>query len=172
MLYIQNFLRLLCMFLLNSDYMYLLEMMSYLDIFHIFHLLFPLLVDMDNIYVSDEKSNVPAGRIVQATEPLVADLGDVKTVKGFVYEPKFAGEGGVVVTYRVETTVDGNTWDVVADEMMFENIVNNPVSQTIEFKSPVQARMIRVVPVRVETGAGAESVPSATYGVNVFSAIF
>lgn len=127
---------------------------------------------MDNIYVSDEKSNVPTGRIVQATEPLVADLGDVKTVKGFVYEPKFAGEGGVVVTYRVETTEDGNTWDVVADEMMFENIVNNPVSQTIEFKSPVQARMIRVVPVRVETGAGAESVPSATYGVNVFSAIF
>ena len=126
---------------------------------------------MDNIYVSDEKSNVPTGEIKPVAEPLVADLGEVKAVKGFMYAPKENGEGGVVVTYKVETSVDGKQWNSVGEEKMFDNIVNNPVAQDVAFDTPVQTRMIRLIPVRVEICTGAASAANETYGVSEFKAI-
>ena len=126
---------------------------------------------MDDIYVSDEKSNVPSGEIKPAAEPLILDLGEIKPLKGFVYAPKDNGEGGVIVTYMVETSVDGNRWEVAARDKMFDNIVNNPVSQEVMFDSPVQARMIRLTPQNVEAGAGAVGTESQTYGVSVFAPV-
>ena len=126
---------------------------------------------MDDIYVSDEKRNVPSGEIKPAAEPLILDLGEIKPLKGFVYAPKDNGEGGVIVTYMVETSVDGNRWEVAARDKMFDNIVNNPVSQEVMFDSPVQARMIRLTPQNVEAGAGAIGTESQTYGVSVFAPV-
>ena len=126
---------------------------------------------MDDIYVSDEKSNVPSGEIKPAAEPLILDLGEIKPLKGFVYAPKDNGEGGVIVTYMVETSVDGNRWEVAARDKMFDNIVNNPVSQEVMFDFPVQARMIRLTPQNVEAGAEAVGTESQTYGVSVFAPV-
>ena len=122
---------------------------------------------MDNIYVSDEKSNISSGVIKPVCDPMTLDMGEPGMVNGFVYAPKDGGDGGVIVTYMVETSVDGKEWKVVVQEGMFDNIVNNPVSQEVVFEVPVLARMIRLVPIRVEDVNG--SVEGTTYGVSVFA---
>lgn len=126
---------------------------------------------MDNIYVSDEVGNASAtpGRIKAASDPIMADLGEIRTLKGFAYTPKENGEGGVMVTCRVDVSVDGSQWTVLKDDIMFDNIVNNPITRQVLFDAPVQARYLRVMPIRVETGAGAVGVPSATYGISDFA---
>lgn len=126
---------------------------------------------MDNVYVSDEKSNVLTGEVKPASELLTLDLGEPKLVKGFVYAPKGDGEGGVIVTYTVEVSMDGKEWAVAAQDKMFDNIVNSPVTQEVIFENPVNARMIRLVPSRVEAGTGAAAQSSPTYGVSKFSII-
>ena len=40
---------------------------------------------MDNIYMSHEMSNVPSGETRNASDPLVADLGQVKDVDSETY---------------------------------------------------------------------------------------
>ena len=122
---------------------------------------------MDNIYVSDEKSNISSGVIKPVCDPMTLDMGEPGMVNGFVYAPKDGGDGGVIVTYMVETSVDGKEWKVVVQDGMFDNIVNNPVSQEVVFEVPVLARMIRLVPIRVEDVNG--SVEGTTYGVSVFA---
>jgi hypothetical protein len=99
----------------------------------------------------------------------MADIGKEMTLRGFAYTPKENGEGGVIVTCRLEVSVDGNTWSLVKDDIMFDNIVNNPITQQVVFEKPVQARYLRVTPIRVETGVGAVGVPSDTYGVSDIS---
>ena len=56
------------------------------------------------------------------------------------------------------------------EEKMFENIVNNPVAQEVVFDEPIRARMLRLTPIRVETGTGSATVSSPTYGVTAFTA--
>ena len=120
---------------------------------------------MDNIYVSDEKSNVASGIVKTAIEHLVVELDDISPVKGFVYAPKENGEGGCIVTYRLEVTSDGKSWETIFEEKMFDNIINNPMPQEVLFGQPVQARALRLIPLRVE---GAQNV---TYGVSDFRVI-
>jgi alpha-L-fucosidase len=96
----------------------------------------------------------------------MADIGEVITVSGLIYTPKEDGKDGVIVTCSIEASEDGNLWSLVADEIMFDNIVNNPIAQKVEFDAPVRARYLRIIPVRVETGVGAVGVPSPTYGID------
>ena len=123
---------------------------------------------MDNIYVSYEKSNVQKGVVKPASESLVIDLGQPSEVRGFMYSPKENGEDGVIVTYGLEASLDGNDWDVLAEEIMFSNIVNNPTSQEVNFYPSLQTRFLRLVPKRVENTEGS----SPTYGLTAFSPIF
>lgn len=120
---------------------------------------------MDNIYVSDEKSNVASGIVKTAIEHLVVELDEVASVKGFVYAPKENGEGGCIVTYRLESTEDGKQWETVYEEKMFDNIINNPMPQEVLFDQPLKMRKLRLIPIRVE---GAQKV---TYGVSDYHVI-
>lgn len=123
---------------------------------------------MDDVYVSYEQSNVLTGMVKSATEPLVLDMVEPALIKGFAYSPKQNGEDGVIVTYRLESSLDGNDWDVLAEEIMFDNIVNNPISQHVQFQPSIYVRFLRLIPIRVENTSGS----SQTYGVTVFSPIF
>ena len=123
---------------------------------------------MDDVYVSYEQSNVLTGMVKSATEPLVLDMVEPALIKGFAYSPKQNGEDGVIVTYRLESSLDGNDWDVLAEEIMFDNIVNNPVSQHVQFQPSIYVRFLRMIPIRVENTSGS----SQTYGVAGFSPIF
>ncbi len=126
---------------------------------------------MDNIYVSDEKANIPVGEVKPAAEALVLDLGEAKDVRGFTYAPIYKGEGGCIVTYDLEVSADGKKWTKVYEGKMFENIINNPTSRDVMFDAPVKARNIRLTPVRVEISAGAAGQAHDTYGVSEFKVI-
>lgn len=123
---------------------------------------------MDDVYVSYEQSNVLTDMVKSATEPLVLDMVEPALIKGFAYSPKQNGEDGVIVTYRLESSLDGNDWDVLAEEIMFDNIVNNPISQHVQFQPSIYVRFLRLIPIRVENTSGS----SQTYGVTGFSPIF
>ena len=120
---------------------------------------------MDNIYTSYEMNNIPSGEVNEAAEPLVADLGEVKQIRGFVYAPKLDGEDGVIVDYKVEISDDGASWTPISSVITFNNIVNNPVSQEITFSRYIQTRYLKLIP---ESNTAGES---QTYGVSVFGCI-
>lgn len=124
---------------------------------------------MDNIYMSDEKANLPVGEVKAATEDLTLDLNEVKDVKGFVYAPIYKGEGGCIVTYDLEVSKDGKKWTKVYEGKMFENIINNPTAREVRFDSPLKAKILRLTPVRVEISAGAAGQEHDTYGVSEFT---
>ena len=126
---------------------------------------------MDNIYTSFEMSNVPSGEVKPASEPLIADMGKVTPIRGFVYAPKLNGEDGVIVNYRVEISDDGNSWTEISPIITFNNIVNNPISQEVTFSRYVGARYLKLIPVRVLEAAGNSSSDSPTYGVSAFGCI-
>ena len=123
---------------------------------------------MDNIYVSDEKANIPVGEVKPATEALTVDLGEVRTIKGFVYSPMYKGEGGCIVAYDLEVSKDGSAWTKVYEGKRFENIINNPTAREVVFDAPLKAKALRLVPVRVEISAGAAGQENDTYGVSEF----
>lgn len=126
---------------------------------------------MDNIYTSHEMSNVPAGEVKSSSDPMIADMGEIKPIRGFVYAPKVNGEDGVIVDYKVEISDDGNTWTPISSVITFHNIVNNPISQEITFSRYIDTRYLKLIPVRVlETTSNTQS-ESQTYGVSVFGCI-
>ena len=126
---------------------------------------------MDNIYTSFEMSNVPSGEVKPASEPLVADMGQLTPIRGFVYAPKLNGEDGVIVDYKVEISEDGQNWTAISPVITFNNIVNNPISQEITFSRYVETRYLKLIPVRVLEAAGNASSESLTYGVSTFGCI-
>lgn len=124
---------------------------------------------MDGIYTSHEMSNVPSGEVKSASEPLVADLGAVTSVRGFVYAPKVNGNDGVIVDYQVEISDDGISWSPISPVKTFGNIVNNPVSQEIIFTHYIDTRYLRLIPLRVLRTTDNSNSESSTYGVSVFA---
>lgn len=126
---------------------------------------------MDNIYTSYEMNNIPSGEVKSVSEALVADLGKVTSIRGFVYAPKLNGEDGVIVDYKVEISDDGASWTPVSPVITFNNIVNNPVSQEINFSRYIQTRFLKLIPVRVLDTSSNTGRESQTYGVSVFGCI-
>lgn len=126
---------------------------------------------MDNIYTSHEMSMVPSGEVKSAAEPLVADLGAVTPIRGFVYAPKLNGEDGVIVEYKVEISDDGLSWTPISSVISFNNIVNNPISQEITFSRYIDTRYLKLIPVRTAETTSNSAGESLTYGVSVFACI-
>ena len=126
---------------------------------------------MDNIYTSFEMSNVPSGEVKPASEPLIADLGEVTPIRGFAYAPKVNGEGGVIVDYQVEISDDGKTWTAISPVLTFSNIVNNPISQEKTFSRYIETRYLKLIPHRVQETTSNTNTVGETYGVSVFGCI-
>lgn len=126
---------------------------------------------MDNIYTSYEMNNIPSGEVKSVSEALVADLGKVTSIRGFVYAPKLNGEDGVIVDYKVEISDDGASWTPISPVITFNNIVNNPVLQEINFSRYIQTRYLKLIPVRALDTSSNTGRESQTYGVSVFGCI-
>lgn len=98
--------------------------------------------------------------ILAASEEKVLDLGGKTKASGFFYVPADKGRNGCVITYDLETSIDGHEWTKIFSDKMFDNIVNNPIRQEVRFASPVELRYIRMRPLRT-------SIPE-TYAVSDF----
>ena len=103
---------------------------------------------MDNVYVDEETAASLEETVCPADQPLIADLGQVKDIRGFSYVPVPRGEGGYVVTYDLLVSEDGKNWTKILSDTMFDNIVNNPIQQDVLFPEPVKARLLKLVPLR------------------------
>ena len=118
---------------------------------------------MDNVYVDEETAASLEETVCPADQPLIADLGQVKDIRGFSYVPVPRGEGGYVVTYDLLVSEDGKNWTKILSDTMFDNIVNNPIQQDVLFPEPVKARLLKLVPLRTSV--------EGTYGYASFDVI-
>ena len=120
---------------------------------------------MDGIYVDEEAETVlPEETVCPADQPLIADMGQVREVKGFTYVPVPRGRGGYVITYDLLVSEDGANWTKVLSDKMFDNIVNNPIPQEVVLAEPVKARLLKLVPLRTSK--------EGTYGYASFDVKF
>ncbi|WP_349316817.1 alpha-L-fucosidase [Chitinophaga sp. MM2321] len=91
-------------------------------------------------YISDRKDST-----AKYPHEFQVDLGESLALKGFTYMPVTAEQaGGVVYGYAFYTSEDGKNWGTPVAKGQFANIANNPVLQTVSFKT-TQARYIRFV---------------------------
>jgi len=116
---------------------------------------------MDRIYVNEElNSEYENGEILASNKPYVVDMGEKGTFDSFTYAPIHRGRGGVIITYRIEASDDGSSWEEVVGETMFDNIVNNPLPQEVILSNEVSARYFKLVPVRCS---------GETYGISLLN---
>lgn len=73
--------------------------------------------------------------------PLIIDLGETVSIKGFTYNPQANKES--VFTYAFSTSPDGKTW-TEAKKGEFSNIKNNPIAQSVNLETVINARYIQL----------------------------
>lgn len=75
---------------------------------------------------------------------LDVDLGKEYRLSGFVYTPATADEhAGTIFLYRFYVSQDGKNWTSCEVNGEFSNIKNNPIPQTVRFKTSYLARYFR-----------------------------
>ena len=117
-----------------------------------------LAVYQDDIYSGEpETMAVAVGEVRPESEPLVADLGEVRELSSFVYAPNDKGRGGCIITYDLLLSSDGENWEKVFSGRMFDNIVNNPLPQEVGLPGGFRARYVKLVPLRT-SGDGSYGV--------------
>lgn len=77
------------------------------------------------------------------------DCGTVKMLKGFVYLPRQDSRNGNIKNYRIQTSLDGQTWSDPVCEGQFEN---NQKEKRVLFGSPVKARYLRFTALSSQDG--------------------
>lgn len=76
---------------------------------------------------------------------LTIDLGDARTLHGFVYLPRHEGSNGTVADYEFLVSRDGTNWTSAA-RGTFGNVEANPVARTVRFGAPIAGvRQVRFV---------------------------
>ncbi len=73
---------------------------------------------------------------------LVVDLGQERPVKGIVYTPRQDMENGRIAAYEVYASRDGASW---GEAVASGTWPNGPAKRTVNFKSPVPARYVKLV---------------------------
>jgi len=100
---------------------------------------------------------------VEDLSPQIIDLQQAKTVKGFYYTPSTDNTASNIMRYNLYTSLDGQTWNKVIDNALFNNMRNNPVKQEIKLEKPVDTRYLKLEP--VETTTGSSTYVIAGFGV-------
>lgn len=86
---------------------------------------------------------------VKTNSPLIVDLGETVSVKGFTYKP--ATEKESVFAYTFSVSDDGKSWNELK-KGEFSNIKNNPIPQFVKFDNNVNTKFFRF-----ETISGTDS---------------
>lgn len=77
------------------------------------------------------------------------DAQETKMLKGLTVLPRQDGPNGDIKDYKVEVSLDGNTWSEVAKG----SFVNNKELKRINFATPVKARYVRFTALSSQNGA-------------------
>ena len=86
---------------------------------------------------------------------IAIDTARKQTIHGFIFTPPKTTECGMGPVYRYRFLVGDSPdqIDTVAAEGTFDNILNNPVPQIVELKTPIEARYIRFEALESANGA-------------------
>lgn len=80
-----------------------------------------------------------------SVQPLVIDLGEDVTLKGFTYAPlNEQAKPTMAYRYKFYVSMDGKAWTEVSANGEFSNIMHNPLPQTVKFAQPQKARFIKL----------------------------
>lgn len=77
---------------------------------------------------------------VETSVPLIVDLGETVSMKGFTYKPVVEKES--VFNYSFSVSEDGKSWTIL-NKGEFSNIKNNPIPQFVKFDNSVDAKLFR-----------------------------
>jgi alpha-L-fucosidase len=103
--------------------------------------------------IDDDMNSNWQTRSREGTDPMPhhisVDLGDEMQIRGFTYTP---GQGrwqnGIIMRARFETSLDGKSWTIAADNVDFDNIVNSRQQQVAELPTALAARYFRMTALR------------------------
>lgn len=95
---------------------------------------------------------------INRTEPIILDLGEKRSFSGFFYTPENRVAAPNISRYNLYVSSDGKNWITVENNVMFDNIKNNPIRQNKYFNKVIEARYIKLRPLEL-------SNPSEVYTV-------
>lgn len=121
------------------------------------------------LYMAPEFGHTPKGSepvkltTVENMAPQVEDVKEVKTLAGFYYIPSTDNTASNIMRYNLYASEDGQSWNKIIDNTLFNNMRNNPLKQEIKFEKPIKARYLKLEPVETTTG-------NTTYVIGGFGA--
>jgi alpha-L-fucosidase len=72
-------------------------------------------------------------------------MGESVDISAFTYTPRQdQWEGGIILRAKFEVSRDGRSWEVVADNVAFDNVVNSRRQQVVRLPNRVDARYFRL----------------------------
>ena len=95
---------------------------------------------------------------INKTEPVIIDLGEQCSFSGFFYTPENRVAAPNISRYNFYVSSDGKNWVTLENNVMFDNIKNNPIRQNKHFHKVIEARYIKLLPLEL-------SNPSEVYTV-------
>ncbi len=96
-------------------------------------------------------------------KPLIIDLGEVISLKGFYYVPATRNNVPHIYKYNLSISPDKEQWTSIQTNGIFNNIKNNPIRQDVNFNRSYSGRYLQLEP--VETTVPAENFTLAEVGV-------
>jgi len=99
--------------------------------------------------IIDDKSNTYIE--IDINEPLIIDMGQIHTLKGFSYTPVANVEAANISKYDLYISNSGQNWEKIKSNSIFNNIKNSPVRQDIMFSASIKARYIQISPTELTT---------------------
>lgn len=86
---------------------------------------------------------------IEKNTPVVLDLGEKTSFKGFFYIPEYDPASSHISRYNFLISSDGKEWTVALSNVMFNNIKNNPIRQNQLFDGEVKAKYVKLEPVEL-----------------------
>ena len=92
--------------------------------------------------------------------PLIIDLGEAMTIKGFCYTPVAEGGNteGTIFRYNLYRSNDGKSWERIVGNKEFSNIKNNPIPQYVLLENLPATRYLQLEPIEEINGKAQTSV--------------
>ncbi|MDR1706869.1 alpha-L-fucosidase [Dysgonomonas sp.] len=87
------------------------------------------------------------------TEPVIIDLGEKCNFSGFFYTPENRVAAPNISRYNFYVSFDGKNWITLENNVMFDNIKNNPIRQNKYFHKKIEARYIKLLPLELSNSS-------------------
>ena len=85
--------------------------------------------------------------------PILIDLGEIRSIKGFCYTPVQEGNtDGTIFHYNLYQSNDGKEWKGIILNGEFSNIKNNPIPQFVTFGKVLETRYLKLEPIEEING--------------------